>query len=301
MRKVIISAVLALVIAGGGYFLRTEFSRDVAPPHSSTSAPAADASGAEGSPEAKTDEAAWLKLRDRLNDRRAEAPSVDPESEPDAQEGAQPPVFDTHADLLAAAGVTPEEEAEALKWAFERGLETHSLGYEFYDRDTLQALAESGDIFALQRLADHAAWNEQAFTQAEVLYRDAAVRGSVLALDRLALNETAKALAADDDQRDVSRQHLVKALVWTEVSRRRSGSFLMPDVRENNVLEHLENIDITLSDADREAISDQADALYQNLSETRADLGFGAFDNSKPAMVEKLERQGLDKASIRNP
>ncbi len=302
MRKVVIFVVLALVIAGSSYLLRTESPRDLAPEHSSTSAPAIDESGSENSSGAKPDEAAWLKLRDRLNDRVAEAPMDVSASDPDPKAGEQEPVFDTRADLLAAAGVTPEEEAEFLTWAFERGIETESLGYEFYDRETLQALADSGDVFALQRLADKAAWNEQQFVEAEVLYRDAAARGSVLALDRLALNETAKALAAaDDEQRETSKRHLLKALAWAEVSRRRSGRFLMPDARENNVREHLERLDVTLNDADHEHIQAQAEALYQQLSVDRAELDMGDFDNSKPAMIEKLERQGLDKASIRNP
>lgn len=302
MRNLVILVVLALVIAGGSYLWRTEALRDPAPAPSSTLVPPADEAGSDNSLDAKLEEAAWLKLRDRLNERMAEAPRTDPESGSDPNAEEKEVVFDTYADLLAAAGVTPEEEAEFLTWAFERGIETHSLGYEYYDRETLQALADSGDVFALQRLADTAAWNEQQFLEAEVLYREAASRGSVLALDRLALNETAKALAAtDDDQPENSKRHLLKALAWTEVSRRRSGRFLMPDAREDNVRQHLKRIDVTLNDADRERVQAQAESLYQQLSVDRAELDMGNFDNSKPTMMEKLERQGLDEASIRNP
>lgn len=301
MRKALILVVLATTIAGGYFLLDPVRSGGLLPEPSSTHAPPADSNGSDSSVETDQAEAAWEKLRERLNQRAADVSGASAD-EPDSQTQEQPPVFDTRADWLAAAGVTPEDEGEFLTWSLEHGIEAQPLGYEHYDRDTLQALADSGDMFALQRLGNELAWGEQRFVQAEVLYREAAARGSVVAVDRLALNEISKAMAAaSDDQRESSKRHLLKALAWTEVSRRRSGPLMMPEERESNARQHLKNIDATLSDEDREHIQAQAEALYQQLSEGRAELNLGEFDNSRPAMLEKLERQGLDKPSIRNP
>ncbi len=301
MRKAVIVIVVAAA-AGGFYRLSTDPSRDSASEPSRISPSPVDSTASENPPETNQSEAAWQKLRGRLNERLAEVPAGGSESDTDSQAGEEPPVFDTRADWLAAAGVTPEEEEAYFAWALERGIELESLGYEFYDRETLQALADSGDLFALQRLGDRAAWGEQQLEQAEVLYREAATRGSVVALDRLALNETSKAMAsAHEDQQQSAKGHLLKALAWNEVSRRRSGGLPIPAMREANVRQHLEKLDVTLNDDDRESIQAQAEALYQQLSESREKLDLGDFDNAKAALIEKLERQGLDKPSIRNP
>jgi len=196
MRKLVIVAGLAAIIAGGLFALRTEPGRDLAPLDSLVATPTESAHFSETTQE----EAAWLRLRERMNE------------------------------------------------------------------------------------------------------REAAARGSVVAIDRMAVNETRKALAAADDQRrESAKNHLLEALAWAEMSRRRNARLFLPETRENEVQQQLDNLDMTLTDADRESIQAQAKALHQQLSVDRAELNLGDFDNSEPAMLEKLERQGLDDPAIRNP
>lgn len=300
MQKATILVALALMIAGGVYVLRYEFSRDSLPKSSPIRQLSADNPQTGKSQETQSEEAIWQKLGDRLVGRMASV-NTD-ETEPDSSPEESEPVFDTRADLLAAAGVTPEEEAEALRWAFERGFETHSLGYEFYDRETLKALADAGDIFALQRLADHAAWSEGQLEKAAVLYREAAVRGSVVAVDRLVGNEMAKAKAANNsDQRNSTKRHFFNALAWTEVLRRRVGDMPLPGMQQEYILGQLKQFDITLSEADFNSIDAQAQRFFRDLTQTRAELGFEEFDNASPILFEKLKRHGLENAAIKNP
>ncbi len=75
MRKAAILVVLALAIAGSIYLLSTESPRGSTPEHASTSVPETDESRSDNAPGTGHDEAAWLKLRDRLNERMAEAPN----------------------------------------------------------------------------------------------------------------------------------------------------------------------------------------------------------------------------------
>jgi len=300
VQKAVFGVSLALGIIGAIYLSFDLSSEQTLPEESVIDGSEEDRSSSVYSPDLQAEEAIWRKLGDRLSGRMASAGADEPPSG-SSDEGSEP-VFDTRADLLAAAGVTPEEDAEALKWAFERGFETHSLGYEFYDQETLKALANAGDIFAIQRLAQHAAWSEGQLEKAAVLYREAAVRGSVVAVDRLVGNEVTMARRANhSDQRDSTKRHLLNALAWTEVMRRRVGDMPLPGMQKEQILEELEGFDLTLSEADVNAIDVQAQKLYQDLTQTRAELGYDEFDNSIPTLFEKLKRQGLDRSAIRNP
>ncbi|UZJ43697.1 hypothetical protein OOT55_13670 [Marinimicrobium sp. C6131] len=298
MRKTVAIGVSLAMFSMGAVYLFDPLSEDVLPDAMGSSV---DGSNSAQHRSPQSEEAIWQKLGDRLSGRMASSGADEPPSGSSA-EGSEP-VFDTRADWLAAAGVTAEEDAEARRWAFERGFETHSLGYEYYDHDTLKALADAGDMFALQRLAEHAAWGEQQFVKADVLYREAAARGSVLALDRLVYNELARASVAENksDQPDSAKRHILTALAWADVSRRRVGDMPGPEMHEKQIRQRMKQIDMTLSEADRESIDRQAETLYQRLRETRAELGFDEFDNSVPILYEKLKRHGLENAAIRNP
>lgn len=300
MQKAAIGVSLALGIMGTIYLSLDLSSEDTLPEGSAIDSPEEDRSSSVNSPDIQAEEAIWQKLGDRLAGRMASSGSDElPLSPPDE---ASEPVFDTRADWLAAAGVTAEDDAEARQWAFDRGFETHSLGYEFYDHETLKSLADAGDIFAIQRLAEHAAWKEGQLEKAAVLYREAAVRGSVVAVDRMAGNEVAMAQRANvSDRRDSTKRHLINALAWTAVLRRRVGDLPMPGLREDFILSQLERFEVTLNEADLNSIDVQSQALFQDLMQTRAELGFDEFDNSVPILYEKLKRHGLENAAIRNP
>jgi hypothetical protein len=121
------------------------------------------------------------------------------------QESVSPPVTqDTNSEGVPSYFVASEQdvirvlEAHGLsqdavaRWAFAKGMDPAGFGisfggqeaYTLYDDATLEALADQGDSWAQQTLADRI-WKERPLEAAD-RYRDAAARGSAQAARQLA-------------------------------------------------------------------------------------------------------------------
>lgn len=243
----------------------------------------------------RQDETAWLALRDKLASELEQSarPSPTPAAQEDSLRDRLAALSDapTEAALLKAAGITPEDEAAYHQWAYERGFARESTGYQYYDRETLEALAATGDMYAQQRLGFQAA-NERDFLRAEVLLKQAAVGGSAYALDLLAFNATSHALEANQqgDQAQAKRR-LLEAFAWSELANRR-GYEAMPiaGFREGNIQRNLGDMGLELTPEDRQRIDKMAKRWYQSMERERVELGHGPFDNSIPAFFEKFNR-----------
>lgn len=288
MRIILSLLILVLVAAGGWFVLSPEAheSADVAP------APTQQPPSRETAT-TEQDETAWLALRDKLTGELEQSIQDDQPAEEDGLRAriARLPDSPSEAELVAAAGITPEEEAAAREWARTRGFDRESTGYQYYDQETLEALAATGDMYAQQRLGFKAA-RERDFLRAEVLLKQAAVGGSVFALDLLAFNATSQALEANrNDQKEKARQQLMEALAWSQIANRRGYEALPASgFREGSIERNLTDMGFELSPEDRQRIDKMAERRYRLLERERAQRGYDPFDNSTPELFEKLNR-----------
>ncbi|WP_347329928.1 hypothetical protein [Marinimicrobium locisalis] len=239
------------------------------------------------------DEAAWLALRDKLAGTLEQSARPGPQAQGDTLRDrlAALPDSPTEAALLEAAGITPEDEAAYEQWARERGFDRESTGYQYYDRETLQALAASGDMYAQQRLGFQAA-NEHDFLRAEVLLKQAATQGSAYALDLLAFNATSRAIEANQQENQAqAKRQLLEAFAWSELANRRGyGDMPIAGFREGNIQRNLGDMGLELTPEDRQRIEKMAQRRYEAMERERAERGQAPFDNATPAFFEKLKR-----------
>lgn len=286
MRVGILLVVLLAIGATGWYFWNASPSSDPGNPPSPVVA------------DHSVEEAAWVELRDKLErgiERGARKPD---EPESSATESASRERLkklseaSTEAEFLEAAGITPEDEAEYAQWARQRGfVDERATGYQYYDRATLEAMADSGDMYAQQQLGFEAIRNNE-FLRAEVLLRRAATRGSVYAMDLLAFNATSRALEAGNaEEPEQAKQRLMEAWAWSELSNRRGfDKMLWAGTRETNIEHNMDQLGVELSEEDRAHISAMADEWYDSLEQERDTLNLEPFDNSVPALLTKFQR-----------
>jgi|GEM_PF-4968599 len=153
--------------------------------------------------------------------------------------------------------------------------ESQLVEYSAYNLPTLESLAKSGDVKAIQLLA------MERLKQGEVeasfqLWLDAAVYGSTQALNLAAGDKFASFFIAEDlSEKEV---HLIEAFALIHVSKRRGDHIatdsyiqLMKDIRR-----------IDLTSEQEKKISEKADQLYEELENRRKDIGLGPFDNHVP-------------------
>lgn len=242
---------------------------------------------------APQDEAAWLALRDRLAGTLEQSARPGPEAEGDTlrERLAALPDSPSEAALLEAAGITPEDEAAYEQWARERGFDRESTGYQYYDRETLEALAASGDMYAQQRLGFQAA-NEHNFQRAEVLLKQAATQGSAYALDLLAFNATSRGIEANQQENQAqAKRQLLEAFAWSELANRRGyGDMPIAGFREGNIQRNLGDMGLELTPEDRQRIEKMSQRWYEAMERERAERGQAPFDNTTPAFFEKFKR-----------
>lgn len=246
----------------------------------------------------KDTQASQAELRDKIEE----------ESEPVASEPEEPAESASESDMrsrlanlsdsatmdetLEAIGVSHKEVAEARAWSQERGLSPASADYKHYDDETLQAMAETGDIYAQQYLGDRLI-TQREFDRAEGLLRQAATSGSVYALDLLAYNATNRMIDVEKDSQ--ARQHLREALAWAELATQRGlnqvrlGGYS----REASIQRHMDRLEFELTDEDREQIATNAEEWYQSMEQQRRELGMDAFDNTVPPLFTKMQRAKL--------
>jgi len=175
---------------------------------------------------------------------------------------------------------------QVTSWLASRGWYDMSIGsqddYKTYSKDTLEQLAENGDIKALQILAKNAGSSESI-----ILLSKAAVYGSVFALSDLANTVIAF------DQLDATAPEIEKKKVMIEaaaygVVAARRGDFEPTPVSQIEYLERRYNV--KLNEMDQLAISKRSDEIYSQLESQRIALGLGKFDNTIPPTVQAFYR-----------
>ncbi|WP_111640358.1 hypothetical protein [Marinimicrobium alkaliphilum] len=147
-------------------------------------------------------------------------------------------------------------------------------GYSGYSRATLQALAEEGDLLALDLLLDKVVADGD-IERATTLHWMGAAYGSTKLLIGIAVGEVAslKTLGLEEDDA-MLRESLLGALSWLEVARRRGDPFAASWLQQR-----FERHDIELSSNERRLFEEMAERRHAELLNIRHALGLGDFDD----------------------
>jgi hypothetical protein len=169
------------------------------------------------------------------------------------------------------------------KWQLERGyavLLSNSRGDEYrsYDIATLEQLADSGDGFAVDALANASVI--KGFNEVAKVYKKAAVKGSIeaLYLTGLYAYEFTKRSALDTEK----RHGIVSALTWYNVAALRGDRSF--NLQSSNSL--LSELKVPLTEKEKDNIKSNSQEIYDDLQQQRTALGLGDFDNSVPPEVK---------------
>jgi len=154
-------------------------------------------------------------------------------------------------------------------------------GYATYDQQTLEKLARSGDVRAIQALAKLLD-AQYKFSEAENLYKRAAVIGSTYALAEL--SRTAAGASIGDESLDVKKTHVLESMAYAKVAAMRGDSFRY--FTDMSVPTATNPTQILLTQDDYASVQPLAQKIYDDLQKQRSELGLGAFDNSVPPEVE---------------
>lgn len=180
----------------------------------------------------------------------------------------------------------PVESEELIEWRLERGYPDENNSYNGYDEVTLNTLADSGDIRAMHKLAEHYASRDNLSDADKAvisdIYREAAVYGSTFALLYLGVQqESAYAnLSADDPKR---HETAIEILSTYNLAALRGDK--MPNISRASYF--LSQNNIQLSDEDKQTIQSRSQEIYNNLARHRYALSLDEFDNSVPESVSQ--------------
>ncbi|MBT8144128.1 MAG: hypothetical protein KJO55_05465 [Gammaproteobacteria bacterium] len=230
-------------------------------------------------------------------------PPPEPVSEPVAEPAITPPIGPQLVDDKALMEALSEYGFDKLErrwrdWARARGYPmTDASGqmyydqpYEQYDNLTLKGLADNGDMWAAQILANRIAKDNPA--EALELFRTAAARGSVYAMNEISAlyarisNDSRDAEFKSDDKaleqvfamRDSPVDPLVSSYAWNVVGTMSGSEPMFGDMNAGQ-------IEGRMSEEQVEEACTLAQGLYDELSAKRDSLGLGGFDRSPPPMV----------------
>lgn len=180
----------------------------------------------------------------------------------------------------------PLESEELVRWRLERGYPDESNSYDSYDEATLNALAETGDVRAIHKLAEfYGSRGELSDAEREVvasLHRRAALYGSTFAFLYLGIEKESAytRLPQDDPKRHATA---IEILATYNVAALRGDK--MPNLARGK--HFVSNNNIQLTEEDKQLIEARAQEIYNNLSKHRDALSLDEFDNYVPESVNQ--------------
>lgn len=154
--------------------------------------------------------------------------------------------------------------------------------YRTYTKETLQQLANDGDIRALQLLASRASKSEF-----EPLLTKAAIHGSVFAFSMFSNAIMSHSGITEHSNRLEKLPLIIEAAAYGEVAKMR-GNFLISGDSDITYLENTYGINLTTKE--KKTVLARAQEIYTNLESQRINLGLGKFDNSIPPVVQAYYR-----------
>lgn len=179
---------------------------------------------------------------------------------------------------------SPSEAEVVRKWEESRGrFDEESLkDYAGYDLETLQSLANNGDVKAMIALArlyvSDQYSKEYGVKYSMPLLKKAAAYGSSYAIELYAIQYEADHFVGGSSDRST----LLESLSWSNVAALRGD--LYPN---NSATLDLRRKNIQLSQEDIQSIRKRSKEIYQQLQQERNIVGLGAFDDSVPLEVKK--------------
>ncbi len=189
-------------------------------------------------------------------------------------------------DVVTVAG-TPSEAESLIKWRESRGrFSAESLAeYSSYDFETLNKLADGGDLKAMMVLADYYI-SERNPDQANgsdnamrILIR-AAIHGSTHALENYSEFFESKVYKPGSV---LTNEQMIEVLAWKNVAALRGDMF--PNQIASNDVERLKFV-LNAESAGR--IRQRSQEIYAELQKERTAIGLGDFDNSQPPEAKKF-------------
>lgn len=180
---------------------------------------------------------------------------------------------------------SPHGYEEVITWREQHGYFSQSdmQTYKAYSMDTLENLANDGDLKAIHALAELKV-KEGDVEKVRDVYLRGAVLGSTAALS-MAGRITRPHLDMSKYQRDGGekrfRLDMLEALSLLEVA-------LIRGDRGESVSEQLREMkkEISLTQEDEETINKRAAEIYSDLESKRYAIGLGPFDNNVPSKVD---------------
>lgn len=171
------------------------------------------------------------------------------------------------------------------RWMQERGAQLESVPeYKGYSDETLEKLADGGDIRALAILADKygSKYDEVSQRKASAARTKAAIYGSTYALEQEAVHYEKLAYLANDENK--KKAYIMESMAMRKVSVLRGYPInYLADLRSPEYM----SLKIDLNQNDFIAINSAAQNIYNILLEKRQSLGLGDFDNSVPEIVQR--------------
>ena len=192
--------------------------------------------------------------------------------------------------ILSVYG-TAQEEAEVKKWCSAREAicsleQDNEKIYEGYSIETLESLADEGDIRAMHHLADRYARlyidkgeGDAGLKLKNTTLERAAVHGSTKALMQLGIAANSGSLQSKKEGREL----LLEPLAYFEVAATRGDRLAKSKLSKHVITEG----EIEITNEDIGYIETRAEEIYQDLQRKRHELGLGDFDNDIPESVKR--------------
>ncbi len=141
--------------------------------------------------------------------------------------------------------------------------------YASYDKDTLEALGDQGDLLALDILAQKYIKEDRNRTKATEVDLKAVVFGSAKAASSLAIRADSPSHAKNDES---GRSHIYRAMAWYRVAA------IMGDETAKGFGDSILRVrNIALSEYEWTLVNRQAEAIYAGINRKRRDMGLDAL------------------------
>ncbi len=182
-------------------------------------------------------------------------------------------------------GGTLGEQGVIEQWEFNRGYiqrgSSKELEYASYDLETLEKLAESGDMLAMTTLAERYALKGDAKAM-HIAQLKAAVLGSTYVF--MGLGTTQENIYNENKNSDSGKKYVIETLALYKTAALRGDE----NFELNIARLFIEKNKLQITEDDREKIKQRASKMYEELQSARHNSGLGDFDNSVPPEVKKM-------------
>lgn len=180
---------------------------------------------------------------------------------------------------------SPQNAAEVNDWFGARGYDFgkgSNNEYASYDIDTLEKLAQAGDVRAMKYWGKAVYGTVGGFEKAKASYINAAIHGSTDAINAvgLAMESSLYSNAKLAEEKNIAA---LEILAWYNAAALRGDR--LPAIIGSKDFIKINKLD--LSEEDQQKIQTRSKEIYDDLVQKRRALGLDEFDNSVPDSVNR--------------